>query len=184
MTQRGATIVEMLVGVSVLLLVGGIAISIYLSSSQFTKSEQLRIDVDVSASRVLTLLDRYLRQGSVIEDQYPLTGSPTYTTSDTTLVFSLPSIVSGAPDPLKKDTAALYVQSGELKLLIDADPASSRSDTTLDVTKNVRDVYFRYTAGVPSAAKSFTVTVTTEKTISGVTYTQASILNETLRNHP
>lgn len=183
--ERGVTLPELIVSMFVFVLLGGVIVSIYLSSGRLTSNEQLRIDVDVSANRVLTVMDQTLRQGKAVLAQYPTSGSPTYTTGDSTLALSLPSILSnGTLSSTDEDSAVFYLDNGELKLLIDAHANSTRTDQTRTVTSNVRDAFFRYNATTLTSATAVTATITTQKTVLGKPYTQASILNITLRNHP
>ncbi len=183
--RRGVTLPELLVNMFVFVLLGGVIASIYLSSGRFTGNEQLRIDVDVSANRVLTVMDQTLRQGKAVLAQYPTSGSPTYTTGDTALVLALPStLVNGTLSATDEDAAVFYLDNGELKLMLDAHANSTRTDQTRTITTNVRDLYFRYNTTSPTSATAVTATITTEKTVLSRPYTQASILNVTFRNHP
>ncbi|MBI5405028.1 MAG: prepilin-type N-terminal cleavage/methylation domain-containing protein [Candidatus Kerfeldbacteria bacterium] len=177
--QTGISLVEIMVAISILTVVGIVVGTIYINAGRFTQTEQLKVDVDLSANRVLATLNEHLRQGKAVLPSYS-----TYTTGPTTLVFSVPSQVGGAPSQSTTDTYVLYLDAGVLSLLIDADESSSRTDQTVEITRNVKDVYFRYTTSVPTAATGVTVTITTEKNINGQAYTQASILNATFLNHP
>lgn len=179
MNRRGVTLIELLVSMFILSLLGGVMYTIYTSAGRFTNDEQNRIEVDLSANRILTVMDEYLRQGARIEPSYTA-GLTTYTTGDTTLVFMLPSVDPVTPGSL--DTAVFYLDGTDLKLLIDASDGT-RQDGTQVITSVVTDLYFRYNASVMTSATAVALTLRTGKVIFGHTYSQLFILSETLLNH-
>lgn len=179
---RGITLIETLISIFVMSLVAIVVGSIYLNVGRFSGTELDRVDVDLSASRLMAVVDEELSQGKEILLSYS-TGPTTYTTDNSTLVFSLPSLVSGQPSPSLTDAAVLFVENGELKLLIDADPSSSRTDATRIITRNVEDFFLRYMTEQPTASTGVTVTMRAQRAILGQSYGQTIILHETLRNH-
>ncbi len=184
--RRGMTLSELLVSMFVMALLVGVLVSTYISAGRLTSQEQNRIEVDLAGSRLLAETDRLVRQAKAVEAQYPTSGSPTYTTNDTTLVFSMPSLVGGTPDTStgKVDIGVLHLSGSDLLLTIDADPASDRIDETRTATTNVKDINFRYNTVTPSSAREVVTTIRTEKLFLTFPYTQITILHETLINHP
>lgn len=184
MRPRGVSLPEVVVSTFVLGVVGLVLVTVSVSASRFTRDEQNRIDVDLSANRVLTVMDEHLRQGKQVLASYT-DGVTTYTTSATTLVLSLPSLLSsGTLSSTDVDTAVFFLNGSTLNLLIDASTSSTRTDRTQPVTDNVQDLYFRYAAPVPTDATALTATVRTQRSLLNQTYTQTSLLYGNLRNHP
>lgn len=186
--QRGMTLTELLISIFVMGFVGWIVYDVYVSVGRFSGSEQNRIEVDVSANRVLTVMDQYLRQAKSVLAQYPLQPNPsTYTSGDSAIVLALPTTLSGGTlHPTATDIAVFYRSGTTLQLLIDADEtaSSTRTDGTRDITTNVKDVFFRYNSTSVTNATATTVLLRTEKTVLGSPYTQTALLNVTFRNHP
>lgn len=185
--QRGLNLTELIVGIFVMGIVGWIIYNVYVSTGRFSGSEQDRIEVNVSANRVLTLMDQYLRQAKYVLAQYPVSGAPTYTTNDTTIVLALPSTLAGnILHATATDIVVFYRDGSALKILIDAEESvsSTRADSNHDITTNVKDVFFRYNEPSVTDATAATLLLRTEKTVLGTPYTQTSLLNITFRNHP
>ncbi|MBI4089785.1 MAG: prepilin-type N-terminal cleavage/methylation domain-containing protein [Candidatus Kerfeldbacteria bacterium] len=185
--QRGMTLAEMLVGVFVMGIAGWIVYDVYVSAGRFSGSEQDRIEVDVSANRVLTVMDQYLRQAKSVLAQYPTSGAPTYTSGDSAVVLALPTTLAGNTlHASATDIAVFYRNGTALVLLIDADEgaSSTRTDGTREITANVKDAFFRYNTVAVTSATAATVLLRTQRTVLGAPYTQTALLNVTFRNHP
>lgn len=183
MNRRGITLAELLVGMFVLVIIGTVVYNVYLTVGSFVSSEQSRIEIDLSASRVMTTLDDTLRQAKNVVDSHAF-GGTTRTTGTAVLVFTLPStLVGGVISTDKVDYAALYIQGTDLMYQVDPDAASQRTASTTAVANHVKDVYFRYNSTVTTSISALSMTLATQSTIAGSSYIQYSVLNEVLKNH-
>lgn len=180
--RAGLTLSELVVAMGVMVLVGGIIVASYLSTSRFAADEQNRLEVDVGASRVLQVLDATLRQGKAVLATATISGT-LYTSTGTTLVFTLPALLADGTTSLTAvDTAVLRQSGGELQLLLAPDTSSTRSSGTRPLLMDVKDVYIRYADPAPANATAVSVTVRTERSIRGTPYTRSSILYALFRN--
>lgn len=193
MIRRGLTLAELTISLALLGLIAVVAVNIYVSAGQLSKDELLRIDVGASANRALSTVDRLIRQGRSVMAS-AVDNSVTYTTGDTTLVLTAPSIVGGATTATS-DTIIVFLDAtdpsnGLLKAItvpyVDADPAknSTRPGGTSILASGVKDVFFRYNDADPTLATAVTVSLRTTGSAAGKTRTQATLLYATLRNHP
>lgn len=189
--QRPAvSLVELLASIAVMGIIVLIVINLYISSGQFVGAEQLRIDVGLNASRALATVDETLREGRAVlaSTNY---GGDTYTTSDTTLVLTTPSLlVSGSLSSSEVDTIILDLDSSNpddqviRRIVAAVGAGSTRTTGVTGAMTGVQDLYFRYTTDVPTDTTVVTATITTVKTVNTKPFTTAIILNATLRNHP
>ncbi len=182
--RPGFTLVEQIVSLLVLIGLSTIVISIFISTNNFSKDEGQRIQVGETAARVLATLDDTLREGRLILASGVISGT-TYTTSDSVLVLTLPSIVGGLPTAandlvvIRRDPT-----TNTLEKLSAPDVTSSRIAGTVQLASGVTDVYFRYTTDDPASSTAVTVLVSSTKTANQQAFTRTTILYETLRNHP
>lgn len=184
MNRRGITLAELMIGIAILVIVGAVVYNVYLVVLSFSNSEQIRIQVDLSASRILSTVDSTLRQAKEVKDSHSF-GGTMRTSGDTVLVFTLPSTLAGGGiSPDNVDYAVLYVEDAMLKYQVDPDPTSQRATSTTSVADRVKDVIFRYNTVDADDATAVTVLLQTEKTVVGSQYTQNALLNVTFRNHP
>jgi len=182
MNRRGVTLAELLVAMSIFAVVGVIIYYVYIAAGGFSNDEQEKITVDLSASRILSVMDGNLRQAIRVHASHDFGGTP-FNTGDDVLVVGLPSLVGGEPSG-DTDYVAFYLEGSVLMMKTDPDASSSRTAATTEVTRDVKDVFFRYTTVVPDQSNAVTVTVATERTVRGASYMQYSILDETFHNHP
>ncbi|MFH0829373.1 MAG: prepilin-type N-terminal cleavage/methylation domain-containing protein [Candidatus Kerfeldbacteria bacterium] len=183
MNRRGVTLAEMLVAMFTIAVVGIIVYNVYLVAGTFMNSEQIRIEVDLSASRILTTLNDTLRQAKTVESSHDFDGT-THTTSDTVLVFTLPTkLTADSISSDKVDYGALYVDGSELKYVLDPHDDSIRTAGVTSVADRVKEVYFRYNSPTVALRSAVTITLATQHALVGSTYTQYSILNAHLNNY-
>jgi len=162
--------------------VGVIIYEVYIAAGTFTKSEQQRIDVDLSASRILTVMDRNLRQAKGVVANHTIGITP-YQSGESVLIVAFPSVLVGGLSPDKLDYGVFLLQGSNLSFILDPDASSQRTAGTTTITGNVRDIYFRYNAVAITASTGVTMTLAAEETVLGKPYTQYAVLNETFRNH-
>ena len=182
MNRRGVTLSELLIAMSIFAVIGVVIYNVYLAAGSFSNDEQHKIIVDLSASRILSVMDGNLRQATKVHTSHDFGGDIRFT-GDDVLVVGLPSLVGGQPSS-GVDYVAFYLENGKLMMQTDPDAASSRTDATTVVTDDVKDVNFRYNTVTADQATAVTVTLAAERTIRGASYTQYSILDETFHNHP
>lgn len=194
MKRHGVTLIELIIGISILVLVTLVTTNMYITTGRFNNDEQARTLVGVEASRLMSKLDNLLRQGQTVLAQYPpLPASATYTTGVGQLVFSVPSLMAdGSLSSAKTDTAAVYLDTSNasnyiLMLQVFPDTTSPnpsvRPAVTYRVATNVSSLYIRYDQAVPTAATSLTITTIHTRNSGGKTFYQAAILDASFRNH-
>lgn len=185
----GFTLFELLITISIMGMVVIVVSSLFISTNQFNRDEQLRIDVGEDASRVLGPLDRVLREGVQIVTSADI-GGTTYTTGTSTVVFSLPSIDgTGATIIGTNDTAVLTFDTSSadnlgIRLLVDPADNTYRPSQNTMVVDRVKDFYLRYTTDAPTASTTIGATVQVTKSVRGRAFTRTNILYAILRNHP
>src|SRR4029077_6712599 len=106
-------------------------------------AEQSRILVGDQATRLFANLNETLRQGKSILTSATI-NSTVYTTGPTTMVLTLPSIVSGQPSSTAVDTMAVTFDSAGSRLMstMAPDASSSRVGGVATLMTGVSDVYF------------------------------------------
>lgn len=189
-SSDGVTLVELLVAIGIMSIIVLIVVNLFISSGRFSSAEQLRIDVSENASRVLAGLDETLREGRAVITSATY-NSITYTTGDTTVVLTTPSLLADGSLSLSNvDTIIVYRDTTDpnaitLRRIIAAVGVGSTRTTGIStIVQGVKDVYFRYTTDTPTEATVVSATITTEKVVNTRPFTAAMILNATLRNHP
>lgn len=189
-SSDGVTLVELLVGIGIMSIIVLIVVNLFISSGRFSSAEQLRIDVSEKAARVLSGLDETLREARAVITSANYS-SVTYTTGDTTVVLTTPSLLAdGSLSLSDTDTVIVYRDTSDpdniaLRRIIAAlGTGSTRTTGSTTLVQGVKDVYFRYTTDVPTETTVVSATVTTETSVNNRPFTAAMILNATLRNHP
>lgn len=186
--RPGLTLLELLISMAILGIIVVVVSNLFIAAAQYTASEQTRITVGESNSRIFSTLDRTVRQGKAILSSATI-NSVLYNTSDMSMVFTLPSIqIDGTLTPTTSDTAVLFTDTiitnnHRLRLIIEPDASSYRDAVDQIITDHVADVYFRYNDEDPTMANSVTITVTNSQSILGRAFTQRNLVNLTLRNN-
>lgn len=187
--RPGFTLFELLITISIMGIVVIVVSSLFISTNQFNRDEQLRIDVGEDASRVLGPLDRVLREGMQIMASADI-GGTTYTTGTSTVVFSLPSIdETGATITGTSDTAVITLDASiatnpGIRLLISPAANTYRPSQNSITVDHVKDFYLRYTTDTPTASTTVSAMVQVTKTVRGRAFTRTNILYVVLHNHP
>ncbi|MBI3572663.1 MAG: prepilin-type N-terminal cleavage/methylation domain-containing protein [Candidatus Kerfeldbacteria bacterium] len=192
--RRGLTLIELLISMFVMGVVIIIIGNLFIGSSQFATDEQGRIVTGENASRIFANLDQTIRQGTAVLASATI-NSITYTSGDTTLVFSAPtpltdgSLSSTLTDTLVVTLDASNANNQRLTLVTSANQTgcptncSTRLSGTTTLTTGVKDVYFRYNNDTITSATDVTVTMRTISTVRGREFNQINIIHATFRNH-
>ncbi len=189
MTRRpGITLVELMISIAVLGLIVVVVSNLFVSTNQFTRNEQSRIDVGENVVRVFSAMDEAMRQTKNVLASATINGTA-YASDSDTFVFSLPSIEGGELASFDIDSGVITLDTSvtgnpRLRLIIEPNALSSRTAVDQIVAEHVKDVYFRYTTAVPADATAATATVVIEKDLNNRAFARTNILYATFRNHP
>lgn len=178
----GFTLVEILVVTGLVGILMVIGVAIYLANNRFYETESGEIFSVANTRDAADKISEYgrLAAGLVSSHVY---ASVTYNTGATAAVFRVPSInssgqiITGTYDyvVIGRDPE----NSSRLILILDADPGSSRTERTLQLTDKLAALSFTYDDADPSFAKNmnFEIRVTqtgrypaTEQIYGGVTF--------------
>lgn len=182
--RRGSTLIELIYSIVIFAGLMLIVMNIFYSVKDFSTDEEHRLVVGETAARALSTFDDTIRQGRLIIANSTINGE-TYTTGDSTVVFTVPSLVSGIPTAAS-DTIVITrnTTTNELIEITAPNSNSERTAGTRQLSTNVSDVYFRYTTDDPTSSTAITVIITATQTANHGPYSRTSIVYETLRNHP
>ncbi len=185
MKRRGISLVELVVSVMIMAILVLVVVNIFIGVSAFSRAEQGKILAGDNVTRTFATLDQTLLQAKSILSSATV-NSTGYTSSSTTVILTIPSIVSGSASATVSDTAVITwdSSSGLLYLITAADASSSRTSGTTILTTGVSDVYFRYPTDDPSGSTAVTAVVITASTVNGKTTNQQAVLYVPIRNHP
>lgn len=183
--RKGLSLIELVISLGIFALIVLVVTNIFIGVFRFNKQEQSRILVGDEATRIFSTIDETLRQGKSILTNATISGT-TYTTSNTTVVLTWPSLIAGSPSATETDTVVLTYNAStkQIQQIISPDPSSSRTANSGIVMTDAADAFFRYTTDDPTQSTALSLIVLPTATVGQQSFTQPAILYETLRNHP
>ncbi len=176
--RSGLTLLELVVAVSLAMLLTGVAMSLYLVSQQGVAVGNASSEIHGNARLAMDWITRDIRWGRQLISSRMI-GTETYNTGDSELILQIPAI-NGSGNIIDIDNSFDYVvyhlddsDPTVLERIVDANAASSRSDETHVVSRNVNS--FSLSSGgiglssVPdvTALSEVAVQVNTRKVVSG-----------------
>jgi len=141
------TLVEMLIVISILTIVSGILVAIFISGWRLFHQQSASTETQAQAKLATSVITKSIQQANKVPTSKTL-DSISYTSSTNTLVLELPSldtnqnIIEGAFDyeVFYKDPAA----HTKLKLKRETSPASSRKSETKTIANLIENIEFTY----------------------------------------
>ena len=142
--ERGFTLFEVLITVTVLVIVGGLLGGILVNNTGLFYQQSSKVSQGLGANDALAQIRSEIKEAQAVAAGYPVS-SPTYTSSSTQLVLRLTSIdSSGNIISTTYDYAVFSVTSGRLNYQVFPDAASSRKGANQILVSNVNSVFFQY----------------------------------------
>lgn len=90
--QRGWSLIEVLIVMTVASVAGGLLISLMISSNRIFFDQSAHISQGLSLNQTELELTDLIKASAGVAAQYPASGTPVYTTDSNTLVIKLPAI--------------------------------------------------------------------------------------------
>lgn len=144
MTQKGITLVELLISASIAALVGSLLLIIVVNSSGLFYKESSKVDMGLATNDVLGEVRKSIKQSSAVEASYAV-DSVTYTSGLTQLVLKIPSIDSSNNIiPSTFDYFVFFQDEKKLRLKTFPDASSSRKASDRIFATTVDELVFNY----------------------------------------
>jgi type II secretory pathway pseudopilin PulG len=145
-SQKGFTLVELLIVTGISIVIGGLAIGIIVNNTGFTKDQSSTINSNVSLNNVMSQIQNDIRESAAVATGYPAI-NPTYTTSTTTLVLKLASLNGNGVIDNVFDYVIYHQDSQNAKILhrvVVADAQSTRQSSDQIMTTILDSVTYYY----------------------------------------
>lgn len=188
-TQRGLTLLEILIASAIAFFLGIVLLNIWFQNSWVFYRENALINQGLSLNDTMAELEKYIQGSSFVVASYP-SDSPQFTSSSITLILQLPAIsesgiLSNIYDyaVIRRDDSLANV----LRMEVFPTSGSSRQAINRVLTSILQAVQFEYfdslggvVAPENAAAVGVTLTVLSQNTSSDLPQTSRSVVN--LRN--
>lgn len=146
--DKGWSLIEVLIGITVAAFAGGLLINLMVSSSRLFVDQSAQISQGLSLNQAQLELTELIKSSVGLVSQYPPQGVPQYLTDADTLVIKLPGItLSGDVTNLFYDYAIIEADSGNPAILrkrILKDAQSSRNQENKVLSTNLGSLTFSY----------------------------------------
>lgn len=147
MNQKGVTLVEVLVTISITAIVSTLLVGIFTQNNRLFSNQQAKISHGISSNEVINKIDDAIRGAATIETSYPAQ-NPTYTSGSSVLVLKLPSVdangsvISNSYDYLvfTKDQSIPTI----LRQILYPSAQSSRHAENQVLTNDLKSIAFSY----------------------------------------
>ena len=176
------SLAELLITIFILITLALVVITVILSAYNVVAGQRTYLNLQQEGATGLREITQATNLALSITD-YPET-SPTYTTGSNILVLKLNAIDNlNSPVADKYDYFVFYTEGQTLKLLVEADPASTgRLDETRVISNFVKKIIFRYNKIDPKQAETVSVTLILAETVKGAEKEIISQTSAYLRN--
>lgn len=169
--QAGLTLLEVIIGVAVVALVGGLLILMMVQSAGLFSRESSKISEGVGLNDSLSKMESSIRKSSGVVS----------TSSPLQLVLKFPAI-DGSGNIIANtfDTEIFVLEADKLKIKLIPDPQSARSLLDTILAKNIDSLNFKYLDDLnqevlPSLAKKVIATISTKEQVAS---TEANLRND------
>lgn len=190
MTQKGLTLVELLISLSIAVIIGGILMAIIVNSAGLFYKESSKVNTGLNINDALTQIRKSIRESSAVAPSYN-SGSETYNSESVQIVLKVPSIdQSNNIIPNTFDYFVFFLDQNKLHLKIFPDNQSLRKDQDQIFSTSAESLVFNYFNGNnppvevgPAAASKIRVTLSLKQK-SGATFETSIATSEAnLRNN-
>lgn len=139
--MKGLTLVEVLVGMGIATVVGGLLIVIIVNSTGLFYKQSSTIEQGIGANDALSAVKNSIKEAQSIAPDYP----PNFTTSSTELVLKLISIdSSGNLIPDSFDYYVFYLDQTKLRFKVFPNVLSQRTSRDQILSTSVESLEFKY----------------------------------------
>jgi hypothetical protein len=148
-SDKGFTLIEILITLLVGILVGGLLLLILVNNAGIFYKQSSKVSEGIGSNDALLSINSSIKSAASVVSGYPLI-SPTYNTNDSTLVLQLPSIDANSEIiPSGYDYEVFIVQNNNLwiKTFPSLSPTSSRKPQDKILANNVSNLLFKYFDG-------------------------------------
>lgn len=143
--MKGLTLVEVLVGMGIATVVGGLLLVIIVNSTGLFYKQSSTIEQGIGANDALSAVKNSIKEARSIAANYPETQPFTYTTGSTQLVLKLPSLdLSGNIIADSFDYYVFYLDQTKLRFKVFPNALSQRTSRDQILSTSVESLEFRY----------------------------------------
>lgn len=173
LTQKGITFVEILIVLVISTMVGGLLLTLMISSSGVFYNQSAKVSQGISANEVLSRVRNNIKETALVAVNYPEIGSPQYSSSSTQLILKIPS-VDGSGNIITSvyDYFIYYIDGTKLRLKTFPDPLSTRKPQEQIFTTSLKSLNIKYldlnnppNEVTPQTAQKISITLTIEEKI-------------------
>lgn len=163
--EGGFTLVEMIIVVALAGLIGILIMSILVNNTGVFYRETTRVQQGMGLNDSIARIKRSFKEAKAAVSNYPVNGSPTYTSGPSEIVIELLSVnPSGEVIAGAYDYVIYTVDNGKLRYKLYPDSQSSRQAVDQILAKNVDSLIFDYisstgTTVLPANATKVRVTI-------------------------
>lgn len=192
-SQRGLSLIELLISVTIAIVLGGLLIGIVVNNTGVYYNQAAKIQQGLGSNDALSNIRTNIRQAANVAAAYPETGTPTYTSSASELVLKLPAIDSlGNTIENIYDFVIYYtlMQSNikQLHFRVIPNEVSFRKEANQILSSNVNNIVFDYFDSSsqvvsPTGAAKVKVTLYLNQISNGSTTINVSASEASLRNN-
>lgn len=143
--MKGLTLVEVLVGMGIATVVGGLLLVIIVNSTGLFYKQSSKIEQGISANDALSAIRNSIKEAKSIVANYPETQPFTYTTGLMQLVLKLASVdQSGNIITDSFDYYVFYLDQTKLRFKVFPNALSQRKSRDQIFSTSVEDLEFKY----------------------------------------
>lgn len=188
MTQKGFTLPELIIASTVAVVISGLLLVIMVNSTGLFYEQSSKVSQGVSANDALSDVRQTARSAISVAVQYPETGTPEYTSSQTTAVFKVASIDSSGDIIFNtSDYIVYYLDDNKLYERTAPNAQSNREDKIRVLSNRVEIILFEYLDSygdivATNVASKVKITMGLKELIGGVSQTHIATSEANLRN--
>lgn len=175
--DRGLSLIEVLIVMTVAAVAGGLLINLMVSSNRLFFDQSAHINQGLSINQTELELTSLIKSSAGVADQYPVSGASQYTSDSDTLIIKLPAI-SSSGDVIESvyDYAVVEADSDKpaiLRMQVFTDDQSFRNPENKVLSTNLNSITFAFfntsnNPTTPTQAKrvSFVIKLSTKSSFS------------------
>lgn len=187
--NKAFTLPELIIGMVVAVLVGGLLLSLTVSSTGLFYQQRSKVSQGLGSNDALSQIRSLVKQAQSVAVQYPETGAANYTSRADSMVLKLPAIDSSGNIISSTFDFAVYLKTDD-KLwgkIFPTSPSIRKSQNQI-LSANVESILFQYfdsqnTQVVPSSAVKVKITLRQNTTVGNIEETNVATTEANLRNN-
>lgn len=185
---RGLSLVEVLIGITVAAVAGGLIINLLISSNSIFFNQSVKVSQGLSLNQASFEITDLIKSSSGVAAQYPVSGTAQYITDSDTLVIKLPALTaSGNVIDSTYDYAVVTVDPQKPKILrmqIFPNASSSRQSVNKVLATSLNNIVFNYldsgngsTTPIQAARVGFTIKLLDNSAIQNNESSSSGVVN-------